>query len=310
MHADATDIVRAFNRFYTQRIGVLEDGYLDSPYTLAQARVLYELAHREEPTAAEIGRDLGLDPGYLSRILRGFERSGLISRRRSVADGRQRLLTLTGQGRDAFAPLDLASRQQAATMLDTLSCDERIRLVGAMRAIAGTLGDRELPQPPYALRPHQPGDMGWVVQRHGAIYAEEYGWDPSFEALVAGIVADFLTTFDAERERCWIAERDGERLGSIFLVKHPEREGVAKLRLLLVEPSARGLGLGRRLVEECTRFAREAGYHTITLWTNSVLLAARHLYEAAGYRLVHAEPHSSFGHDLISETWELDVGDR
>jgi len=304
------EAIRAFNRFYTQRIGVLEDSYLESPFSLAQARVLYELAHRQEPTAAGIARDLGLDAGYLSRILRTLERSGLVAKKASALDGRQRLLSLTAAGHAAFAPLDTASRQQITALLEGLSASEQRRLVEAMGAIGGLLGERAEGQQPYLLRPHHAGDMGWIVQRHGALYADEYGWDETFEALVAEIVAHFLRSFDAKRECCWIAERDGENVGSVLLVKHPEREGVAKLRLLLVEPSARGLGIGGRLVDECVRFARQAGYHTVTLWTNSVLVSARRLYEAAGYRLIHEEPHHSFGHDLISQTWELALSNR
>jgi DNA-binding MarR family transcriptional regulator/GNAT superfamily N-acetyltransferase len=303
------ETVRAFNRFYTQQIGVLEDGYLDSPFSVSQARVLYELAHRQEPTAAEIARDLGLDAGYLSRMLRGFERAGLLRKRSSVQDGRHRLLSLTARGHEAFAPLDVASREQIAAMLGDLSVDEQRRLLGAIQTVGRLLGGAKEANAPYLLRPHRPGDMGWVVQRHGALYADEYAWDESFEALVAEIVAHFLRHFDVKRERCWIAERDGENIGSVFLVRDPEREGVAKLRLLLVEPSARGLGVGRRLVDECIRFARQAGYARITLWTNSVLVSARRIYEAAGFRLVHEEPHRSFGHDLIGQTWEVDVGD-
>jgi DNA-binding MarR family transcriptional regulator/GNAT superfamily N-acetyltransferase len=302
------EAVRGFNRFYTQRIGVLEDGYLESPFSLSQARVLYELANRQEPTAAVLARDLGLDAGYLSRMLRGLERAGLVAKRSSPDDGRQRLLSLTAQGQEAFTPLDVASREQIATMLNALSADQQRHLLGAMHTVSRLLGGADGDNVPYLLRPHRPGDMGWVVQRHGTIYADEYGWDESFEALVAEIVAYFLRHFDAKRERCWIAERDGENIGSIFLVRDPEREGVAKLRLLLVEPSARGLGVGRRLVDECVRFARQAGYQTITLWTNSVLISARRIYEAAGFRLGHEAPHHSFGHDLIGQTWELDVG--
>jgi DNA-binding MarR family transcriptional regulator/GNAT superfamily N-acetyltransferase len=306
--AQRVDAVRAFNRLYTQRIGALEDSYLDSPFSLAQARVLYELAHRQEPAAADLARDLALDPGYLSRILRGFERVGLVAKRPSAVDGRERLLTLTPAGRAAFIPLETASRRQIAAMLGGLAVPEQRRLVAALdvagRLLSGEDGNRE----PYLLRPHRPGDMGWIVQRHGALYAEEYGWDEAFEALVAEIVAHFLRHDDPRRERCWIAERNGENVGSVLLVCHPEREGVAKLRLLLVEPAARGHGIGCRLVEECTRFARQAGYHTITLWTNSVLVSAIRIYQAVGYRLVHEEPHHSFGHDLVGQTWELTLG--
>ena len=301
--------VREFNRFYTQRIGVLEDGYLHSPFSLAQARVLYELAHRDEPTAGELARDLALDAGYLSRILRGFERGGLLARRPSPRDGRQRLLTLTARGHEVFAPLEAASRAQVGEMLGALPEGKQRRLTAAMRDVRELLGECAEPAVPYLLRPHRPGDMGWVVHRHGVLYAQEYGWDERFEALVAEIVAAFIRDEDPKRERCWIAEREGENVGSVFLVQHPERPGVAKLRLLLVEPSARGLGIGRRLVEECIRFARQAGYHTITLWTNDVLVSARRIYEAAGFRLVHEEPHHSFSHDLVGQTWELDVGD-
>lgn len=301
------DAVRAFNRFYTRRIGVLEEGYLESPFSLVQARVLYELAHRSQPTATEIARDLGLDTGYLSRILRGFARTGLVEKRPSPSDGRRRLLSLTVRGRAAFAPLDTRSRTETEAMLKNLSPTAQLRLIGAMGTITKLLGDETDGTAPYLIRPHRPGDMGWVVQQHGVLYAQEYGWDETFEALVAEIVAGFIRRFDPKRERCWIVERDGENVGSVFLMAHPEREGVGQLRLLLVEPSARGLGLGRRLVDECTRFARQVGYHTVTLWTNDVLVSARRIYEAAGFQLVHEEPHHSFGHDLVGQTWEMRV---
>ncbi|HEV8441074.1 MAG TPA: bifunctional helix-turn-helix transcriptional regulator/GNAT family N-acetyltransferase [Methylomirabilota bacterium] len=295
--------MRRFNRFYTQRIGVLQEGLLGSPFSLAQGRVLYELAHRDTPTASELGRDLGLDAGYLSRIVRGFEKRGLLKRTPSKADGRQHLLSLTARGRAAFAPLDARSRDEIGAMLGRLSTAEQNRLTEAMRAIETLLGAPPEPKVPYILRPHRPGDMGWVVHRHGALYAQEYGWDERFEALVAGIVAKFIEHYDARRERCWIADKDGESVGSVFLVKRSKTE--AKLRLLLVEPKARGLGIGGRLVDECVRFARLAGYRKITLWTNSVLRSARRIYQAAGFRLVHRERHESFGHDLVGETWEL-----
>lgn len=300
------ETVRAFNRFYTQRIGVLEDGYLDSVFSLAQVRVLYELAHRDALTASEIARDLGLDAGYLSRILRGFERAGLIEKRAAAADARQRLLSLTALGREVFAPLEAASNQQIAALLARLSPGEQHQLVGAMGSIMTALRETTVESVPYLLRSHRPGDMGWVVQRHGALYAG-YGYDETFEALVAEIVAGFIRHFDPRREHCWIAERNGENVGSVFLIAHPEREGVAKLRLLLVEPSARGLGIGRRLVDECTRFARQVGYHTITLWTQSHLESARRIYQAAGYRLIHEAPHHSFNRDLVEQTWELEL---
>jgi DNA-binding MarR family transcriptional regulator/GNAT superfamily N-acetyltransferase len=306
---DRAESVRAFNRLYTQQIGVLESGYLDSQFSLAEARVLFELAHRAEPTAAELARELGLDTGYLSRILRGFERDGLLTKQPAPRDRRQRLLSLTTRGRDDFAPLDAASQRQTEGMLARLSDADQHRLVAAMDVISGLLAPEPRSLATWLLREPGPGDLGWIVSRHGSLYAAEYGWDETFEALVAEIVASYARAHDPRRERCWIAEKDGENVGSVLLVAHPERANVAKLRLLLVEPSARGCGIGRRLIEECTRFARQAGYDTITLWTNSVLVAARRLYAAAGYRLVHAEPQHSFGHDLISETWELTLGD-
>lgn len=306
MPATSTEAVRRFSRFYTRRIGVLAEAYLGTRFSVAEARVLYELAARPGITAKELTRELDLDPGYLSRILADFRQRRLLSRAPSTADSRQRLLELTTSGRQAFTTLDEASRRAIRAMLAPLGRDERRRLVAAMDAIQTMLGGtRARAGAPCRLRPHRPGDIGWVVERHGALYAREYGWDARFEALVARVAADFLDNFDPARERCWIAERDGERAGSVFLVKHPEREGVAKLRLLLVEPGARGMGLGRRLVRECTRFARRAGYHTITLWTNSVLDAARRIYIEEGYTLVKEEPHHSFGRDLVGQTWEL-----
>lgn len=297
--------VRRFNRFYTRQIGLLGEGYLDSLFSLTEARVLYELAQREPTTASQLGRELGLDAGYLSRILRGFGKRGLIARRPSERDGRQSILSLTEQGRAAFAPLDARSRDAIGALLGRLSAAEQRRLVGAMETIEELLGAREAPRVPYVLRPPRAGDFGWVVQRHGALYAEEYGWDERFEALVAGIVATFVEQYKPRRECGWIAERDGENVGSVFVVE--ESDTVAKLRLLLVEPSARGLGIGARLVDECLRFARLAGYRRMTLWTNSVLLAARHIYDKAGFRLVRAEPYHDFGHDLVGETWEREL---
>lgn len=293
--------VRSFNRFWTRRIGVLAEGYLGGPFSLTETRVLYELARRGESTASELGRELALDAGYLSRILRGFEGRALISRQRSPEDGRRSLLRLTEDGRKAFAPLDDRSREDISAMMGDLSPQEQDRVVGAMRTIEGLLGERY--EPSYVLRPHQPGDMGWVVHRHGVLYSWEYGWDERFEALVAEIVAKFIQEYDPKRERCWIAERDGESVGCVFVVE--DSAEVAKLRLLLVEPSARGLGIGARLVEECISFARGAGYRRISLWTNDVLHAARRIYENAGFRLIQEEPHHSFGHDLVGQTWEL-----
>lgn len=295
--------VRRFNRFYTQKIGVLNEGLLNSPFSLTEARVLYELAHREQPTASELVRDLGLDAGYMSRILRGFEKKGLIEKTRSKTDGRQSHLTLTRKGQEAFAPLNVRSRNEIGAMLGRLSESDQDRLVNAMHVIEELLDAKPEAKAPYLLRPHQPGDIGWVIHRHGVLYAQEFGWDERFEAMVAEIAAEFINKYDPTKERCWIAEKDGEIVGSVFLVK--KSPTVAKLRLLLVEPKARGLGIGKRLVDECIRFARQAGYRKITLWTNSVLVTARRIYERAGFRLVESAPHHRFGQDLISETWEL-----
>ncbi len=280
---------------------MLEDGLLESPFSLAEARVLYEIAFCERPTAAQLGKQLGVDRGYLSRILRGFERRGLISRTVSASDRRASPLELTTQGRAAFAELDQRSQTMMGNLLAGLPEQEQSRLVAAAAAIEGVLGAED--RAPYLLRPHRAGDLGWVVSRHGALYAQEYGWDSEFEALVAEIASKFLRKFDPNRECCWIAELDGANVGSVMLVE--EGETVAKLRLLLVEPRARGLGIGARMVQECQLFARQAGYKKIVLWTNNVLIAARHLYQTAGFRMVEAQPHHSFGHDLIGENWEL-----
>lgn len=296
--------VRRFNRFYTRQIGLLQEGYLESPFSLSEVRVLYELAHLEKPpTATELGRDLGLDAGYLSRILRGFQKRGLVKRTPSERDGRQSHLALTQRGQAAFAPLDTRSREEIGAMVGALPEAEQARLVTAMHTIEEILGAQPEQKVPYLLRPHRPGDMGWVVHRHAVLYAQEHGWDERFEALVAGIVAKFIERYDPKRERCWIAEKDGEIVGSAFIVAHSKT--VAQLRLMLVEPKARGLGIGTRLVDECVRFARDTGYRKVTLWTNSILLAARHIYKKAGFRLVHRERHRSFGHALVGETWDL-----
>ncbi len=300
--------VRRFNRFYTRTIGVLQEHLLDSPFSLTEVRLLYELAHRDAPTASELGADLGLDAGYLSRTLREFERRGLITRTTSSSDARRSHVRLTKRGGAAFAPLDARSDDEVATMLRRLSAYEQRRLLDAMRAIESLLGERPPQTESYVLRPHQPGDMGWVVHRHGAVYAEEYGWDERFEALVAEIVAEFLRKFDRKRERCWIAEKDGEVVGSVFLVR--KSKTVAKLRLLLVEPHARGLGIGKRLVDECVRFAKQAGYRKIVLWTQTELRAARHIYAAAGFRLVKQEKHRMFGPETTAEVWEVGVNAR
>jgi DNA-binding MarR family transcriptional regulator/GNAT superfamily N-acetyltransferase len=299
------ETVRRFNRFYTKKIGVLHEGLLRSPFSLTEARVIYELAHHEKTTATELCNELGLDAGYLSRILRSFKKRSLIKKQFSQTDGRQNLLSLTERGKEAFATLNTRSRNEVGTMLRDLSTENQHHLVKAMHTIEGLLGARTEHKVPYLLRPHQVGDMGWVVHRHGLLYAEEYGWDEQFEALVASIVAKFIQHYNPKQERCWMAEMEGEIVGSVFLVKQSKTR--AKLRLLLVEPKVRGLGLGTRLVNECIRFARQVGYRKIVLWTNSVLHAARHIYEKAGFRLVRQEPHHSFGHDLIGQTWELEL---
>jgi len=299
------EAVRQFNRFYTEKLGVLHEGLLSSPFSLTEVRVLYEVAHRERPVASELGKDLGLDPGYLSRILSSFKAKGLIDSKPSEQDGRQSILWLTDQGKAAFAPLNERARDEIGILLGSLTESDQNRLVKGMESIKELLSLRPKNKMPYLLRPHQPGDMGWVVHLHGMLYSQEYGWDETFEALVAGIVAKFIKGFDPKRERCWIAEIEGEIVGSVFLVK--ESETVSKLRLLLVEPKVRGLGIGKRMVNECIRFARQAGYRKTMLWTNNVLIAARHIYEAAGFKLVLEEPHHSFGHDLVGETWELEL---
>jgi DNA-binding MarR family transcriptional regulator/GNAT superfamily N-acetyltransferase len=303
--ADRVAAVRSFNRFYTQQIGVLEEGLLRTPYPLPEARVLWEMGRRGETTATELRRELDLDPGYLSRLLRRLERRGVVAGSRSTDDGRQRLLALTPAGETAFAELDAASAVQIDELLGRLSETEQARLVEAMHTIEALLHPPAEPRAPFLLRPPRPGDMGWVISRHGALYSQEYRWDETFEALVAKIVAQYVEGHDPRRERCWIAERRGEAVGSIFLVR--ASDDVAKLRLLLLEPHARGLGIGTALVAECVATARLLGYRRMTLWTQSVLLAARHIYERAGFQLVSEEPSHAFGHDLVSETWELDL---
>jgi DNA-binding MarR family transcriptional regulator/N-acetylglutamate synthase-like GNAT family acetyltransferase len=303
--SERIEAVRRFNRFYTRRIGVLREGLLDSPFSLTQARVIYELAHRPGVTARELGADLGLDAGYLSRLLRGLREQGLVSETRSAEDGRRKLLTLSRAGKVAFATLNARSREEIGTMLGALDARDRDRLVAAMATIETTLKAEPEERAPYILRPHRAGDIGWVIHRHGALYAQEYGWDETFDAMVAHVAAEFIENFDETCERCWIAEMEGAIVGSVFLVRNTDE--VAKLRLLLVEPSARGHGLGRRLVEECIAFARQVGYAKITLWTNDILHAARHIYESAGFVLVDEEPHHSFGQDLVGQTWELDL---
>jgi len=300
---DQIAAVRGFNRFYTRKLGVLDQHLMRSPFSLSEARVLYELAHRDDLAAKDLGGELGLDPGYLSRILQKLDDSGLIARKPLPSDRRQVRLSLTAKGRQAFAKLDRSSHDEVAAMLDRLGDGERAALVHAMAAIERTLEPGARARPAFLLRSHRPGDIGWIVSRHGAIYAQEFGWDISFEALVAEITAQFIRGYDPSREHCWIAEMDGEPVGSIFLVKGSDQ--VAKLRLLLLEKKARGLGIGRALTEQCIRFARETGYTSITLWTQSILLAARGIYQRAGFRRIAEEPHHSFGVDLVGETWEL-----
>jgi len=301
--------VRRFNRFYTPLIGLLREGYLDSSFSVTQVRVLYELAHRERATAAEIARDLGLDPAYLSRIFRGFAESGVLQRRRSESDGRERLLRLSKHGRELFGQLDLRSEVGTSRLLTPLSEGDRRRLVVSMAAIERLLGrapaSSAASAPRFRLRGLGPGDLGWVVQRHGLIYAAEFGWDETFEALVARIVADYGEHHDPRRENAWIAELEGVRVGCVFCVRRDDT--VSQLRILLVEPFARGGGIGTALVEECIRFAGDAGYRQLMLWTNDILVDARKIYEKAGFRLVEEEAHRSFGHDLVGQNWWLDL---
>jgi DNA-binding MarR family transcriptional regulator/GNAT superfamily N-acetyltransferase len=299
------DAVRRFNRFFTRKIGVLREGLLHTPYSLTEARILFEISNREQTTASDFSRDLGLDPGYLSRILSGLERRDLIEKAPSETDARRRILSLTTEGREAFSVLDARSREEIAELLGELPEEEQRRLLEAMRTIQSVLDKSLKFSEPFFVRTHEPGDMGWVVQRHGESYFREYGWDERFEALVARIVADFIDDYDPARERCWIAEMEGERVGCVFCVKGSDK--VARLRLLLVEPGARGLGLGGRLVEECIRFAGSRGFETLTLWTNSVLDVARRIYEEQGFRLVEEEKHHSFGKDLVGQNWELEL---
>jgi DNA-binding MarR family transcriptional regulator/GNAT superfamily N-acetyltransferase len=307
MNASAFDrriaAVRRFNRFYTQRIGVLSEAFLNTPFSLTEARVLHALVHRDGATATWLGRELDLDAGYLSRILRDFERQLLVVRSTSLQDGRQSLISLTPEGREAFEPLDRASHTEIGNLLAPLAEADQDRLVGAMRVIAGLLGDAPESRQTFILRPHRAGDMGWVTQRHGTLYTEEYGLNYKMEAYVAEVVAKFLREFDPAREHCWIAEQDGAPIGSVFLVK--ESKEVARLRLLIVEPKARGLSVGRRLVEECVRFARQAGYREVTLWTHSILTAARRIYDSVGFEIVDTETHDEFGPELVGETWNL-----
>ena len=309
MAIDGTDhqiaAVRAFNRFYTRKLGVLDQHLGKSPFSLSEARVLYELAHRDDLAAKEIGNELGLDPGYLSRIVQSFDEKGLITRKPLPADRRQYQLSLTAKGRQTFAKLNLGSQNEVAAMLAQLSTGDATRLTQAMATIEGVLEPRRSQPAAFMLRSHRVGDMGWVISRQAAAYAADYNWDISYEALIAEICAQFIKNYDPAREHCWIAEAGGEPVGSVFLVKATDE--IAKLRLLQVEKKARGLGVGRALVEQCIQGARERGYSRMTLWTQSILVAARGIYQSAGFKMVKEEKHRSFGADLVGETWERDL---
>ena len=300
---------RRFNRFYTRQIGVLRKNYLDSPYSLGESRVLYEILHGAR-TASEVARALDLDAGYLSRVLRNFEKKGLISRKVSDEDARQSHLAMTARGRNAFAPLEKRSQATVATMLGKLTQSEQARLVAAMGEIETLLGAEAeagaTRRASYTLRAPRPGDFGWIVTRHAELYAQEYGWTEPFEGLCAQIVADFVNKYDATCERCWITELEGENVGTIMLVKD-DVPGVARIRLLLVDPKGRGLGLGTRLVDECVRFARKSGYKKITLWTHSILTAARHVYEKAGFTMTSSEKRKSWSKNVVAEYWDLEL---
>lgn len=300
---DRAEKVRQFNRFYTRRIGVLHEHLLESQYSLTEVRILYELAHRNASTSADLCRMLGLNAGYVSRVISGFEKKGLLAKTRSETDARAAQLQLTDKGRKVFQPLNDASRAEVMSMLRQLSEPEQHQLASAMSQIQSLLGEKTASG--YVLREPQAGDMGWIVHRQGLLYAREYGWNADFEALVAEIVAKYVREFDPRSDRCWIAEMDGKVVGSIFVVRHDET--TAKLRLLYVDADARGHGIGRRLVDECVRFARQAGYRKMVLWTNSVLVDARKIYEKAGFQLIEEKAHHSFGKDLIGQTWALDL---
>jgi DNA-binding MarR family transcriptional regulator/N-acetylglutamate synthase-like GNAT family acetyltransferase len=294
---------RRFNRFYTQKIGVLERGYLQSPFSLAEARVLYELAHREETTASEISASLGLDMGYLSRILAKLQGEQLLRRAPAEEDARQRLIQVTPKGKKAVNALDSRSEQQAASLLTGLTDPQKAGVLQAMSQIESALGDPPAVSEPYLIRTHRTGDLSWIAYRHAILYSQEYGWHQGFEAFVLEIVAGFLKNYDSANERCWVAERSGEIVGCVLLVKRSKR--IAQLRLLLVEPTARGLGIGKRLVEECIRFARETGYKKIVLWTHDNLTAARAIYRKTGFQLVGTDNHEDFGPQVTAETWEM-----
>jgi DNA-binding MarR family transcriptional regulator/GNAT superfamily N-acetyltransferase len=298
-------VIRRFNRFYTKQIGLLTQGLLNTQFPLTQARILYELAHRDRSTASDIISEFNIDPGYLSRILSNFEQEGLVRKIPSKSDSRLRLLKLTSRGHKSFAVLNERSAKEAETLLLSLSGEDRHRLLRAMQTIQNILDAESKPMTSYLLRTHEPGDIGWIVYRHGTVYSQEYGFDETFDALVADILVQFIRKHDPRRERIWIAEQDGERIGSVMIVDAGDR--VAQLRLLLVEPKARGKGIGRRLIDECLKFSRRNQYRKIKLWTQSNLAEARHLYMKAGFEMVEASPHKSFGQDLTAEVWELSL---
>lgn len=303
--AQRIDTVRAFNRFYTQRIGMLRGGLLDSDHSLTEVRVLYEIAHRDNMLAIDLVRDLGLDAGYLSRILARFQKRGWVTRKRSGEDARKSFISLTPRGKKLFASLDARARDEIGQLLAPLPVEQQAKLQGHLENVQALLGNAQRQSAEITLREHRPGDIGWIIHKHGLLYAQEYGWNGEFEALVAEICAKFIRSFDPSGERCWIAERDGAPVGCIMLVRHSRT--IAKLRLLLVDPSQRGRGVGEKLVNECLGFARASGYRKVVLWTQSILTAARRIYEAHGFKLVKSGPHESFGAQLIGETWELDV---
>lgn len=298
-----TEAVRSFNRFYTRQIGVLDEGLLASPFTLTQARVLFELGTRKSVTASEIGELLGLDAGYLSRMVQGFMTQGLLTRKPSKEDGRQWLLSLTSEGRKAFRELDRMSHRLTESHLSRLSEPGRQRLLASMQDVQRLLSPANDGNK-VVIRAHRIGDVGWAIERHGQLYADEFGWNGEFEALVATLFAQFASKHDPDKERMWVADVDGERVGCVFVVRNANDPSAAQLRCLLVDPKARGLGIGKRLVDECIRFATEAGYSKMLLWTNDILVSARRIYQAAGFSLVSEEPHHSFGHDLVGQMWE------
>ncbi len=305
LHED-TVLFRRFNRFYTKQIGLLSQGLLKTRFPLIQARILYELAQQKQTNASALVEKLNIDPGYLSRILSAFEKGGLLSKHRSPSDSRQQILKLTTQGKNSFAELDERSRNDAAEILQDLADEDRHRLLHAMQTIETILDTKSKPPTPYLLRPHRPGDIGWIIHRHGVIYAEEYEFDETFEALVAEILVKFIREHNPKRESLWIAEQDGERIGSVMLVDAGDQ--VAQLRLLLVEPKARGQRVGTRLIDECINFSKRNRYRKIKLWTQSNLLEARHLYAKTGFKVVSKSSHQSFGQNLTAEFWELPLG--